>query len=646
MAKFDLNYTGTELNALLEKIENGEVLTAAEREKLNSIDLTLYATKTELSGKADITHTHPEYEVDADLTNFVTKEEMEEAFAKLDEKEITLATMEDFTVETTFLRSSGVEATGKNGYACTDYINIDDCGKIIVNARMGSTSNSPIVWYDSNKTYISGITLDSTGDYSTANTYEYEVPKNAVYARFSASTKSDILITALSTRDVESEEEPEIAFVAYISPNGDDANDGLTESTPIKTFNRAKQVLDPKGELIMLEGDYNKPSVDLGAFAKLTGKGNVRLIYYLDKFTEATLVDSYTNVYSVDCTTKIQTQIWQHDIPDTNTEISFEGRHPLHKDKVYRLPSTQIKDVTFFDTTSTTLEGYLNTLETTADRFLFYYDSTNSKLYFTAPSSDFVTHPIMYRYNIPIGGTPNHVHIKGINILYAQMRLSNLSGTVEDVCVLGGYAGGCFVWDNCFGMTLVRCEAAGADNDGINGHGLGQITCYDCWGHDCYDDGESSHDNCYITQYGGLYEYNGNGCTPAIGGRGDYYNVLVRNSGGEGYSAGGMGFSSQGEQATMLCNSCLAINCTNGFNTSGTATTTLINCIAQDNEIDYVDKGKVQKFNSLTTRIEQLEETQAADNETLRNLHDVVDVLCLQIGDIANFLDIINGEVI
>lgn len=566
MSKFELNFTGSQLSDLLEKFRNSEVLTSEEKAKLQSLGTGEYVTQKQLD------------------------EALEEVKVKY---EITLAVAATFS-NVGFIRPEGTANTGNTSYAHTDYIDISECSSITANVYVKTGSNSIVTWYTADKTYISGET-DSVS-YANPGTYELTIPPNAVYARFSSYMSNfKPSVTAMSSNkdggiDVSEEVITKVSKI-YLSANGDDSNDGLTSDKPIATFNRAKKLLKAEGELILLEGDYYNFSINLGTFRKITGNGNVRLIYYSDKFTSATPVSGFTKIYSVDCATNITTQIWQHDIPDAKTEILDNEKHPLQRNKTYRLDSTIIRNVTRTDTVSTTLEGFLATMEA-SDDYMFYYDSSNTKLYFTAPNADFATYPIMHRTKNLITASPNEVHIKRINIMYAQMNLTGLSGIVEDVCVTGAYGGGCFVWDNSRGITLVRCEAAGADNDGINGHGTGQITCIDCWCHDCYDDGESAHEECHIIFKNGLVEYNGSGCTPATGASGEYYNVLVRHN---TYT----GLSSQGIDALILCNSCLAVNNGIGFNIGGTARGTLINCTAKDNTSDYSLNGTHNKYNCI-----------------------------------------------
>ena len=479
----------------------------------------------------------------------------------------------------------------------TDYIDISKYEKILVRVRTSAESVSPAVWYDADKNYISGETgvVSTTG----ATEYEYDTPAGAVYVIVSSAvSKSDGKgIIGYYQQSVSASADTKLS-VCYISSNGDDTNDGATTDTPIATFEKAKEILDSNGELIFMEGDYWNFNVDLSAFAKISTIGSARIISYKNKITSAELLTGYTRVYSTEFKYNFNyANMWQHDIPDEMTRILESERHPVHKWRTHRLSSTRLYKATDIDT-----------IENTTDRYMYYLDTTNKVLYFSAPSSDFENHPIIVPGNYSISASTNRtVDISGLEVLYETLNVGKLSGTISNCKAFFAQVVGCIVWDNAFGLMLNQCEAGGSANDGINGHGDGQIICYDCYVHDCQDDGESCHNNCIITQFGGLYEYNGNGCTPATMGGATYHNVYLRHINGNfPWTAGqkGTGFfaSEAGESTTapdgsrasafMQCHGCVAEDCTYGFratNSGDRATSVVyINCVSKECGTDYV----------------------------------------------------------
>lgn len=497
----------------------------------------------------------------------------------------TIATSSDY-VNTGFVRPAGTIGTS-SGYSYTNFVDISAYHTITVHCKPSTTSVSPAVWYDASQTYISGETASVT----TESDFVYTIPSNAVYARFSSAT--------LDTKSVIGEKEVDVADVVlelkdkievgkvYISPTGSDDNDGLTSSTPLATISAVKNILDAKGELVFMEGEYENLAYDLSSFAKVSTTGEAKLVYYKEKIASATLVDGYTRVYQAPITTTSHSgYLWQHNVNDEATAILAEERHPLQRNRTHRLRSTRIYLASKFDTTSTTVAEFCTTIESTTDKYMYYIDSANAIVYFSAPNADFATYPII----VPSGttltaSTERKVDISGLDIMYASILTTGLSGTLNNVKVSYSTSSGCIRWDDTFDLVLMNCEVAASSNDGINGHTSGDITCFNCWGHDCADDGESDHETCHIIQHGGLYEYNGNGCTPASGASGEYFNCIVRNNSDYAWvtDTGGTGFSAQGESAYMYCMGCFTSGCKIGFRHTGTdSTATFINCISKD----------------------------------------------------------------
>ena len=490
------------------------------------------------------------------------------------------------------------ELFGTNtSYTRTDYIDISVYDTIIVHCRPKSTSVSPCTWFDINKNYISGEEV-TEAELKEAN-FTYEVPNGAVYAIFSSAKtttgeKRVIGNKLLSFSDVvydlkkKLENIPGAQAVCYISTGGSDENDGLTADTPVLTLSRVNELLDSNGELIFTEGDYYNFDYDLSNFSKVTSIGNVRLIYYSEKFTSATLVDGYTKVYSIPYTGSYSKYLWQFDAPDTNTEISQEERHPLQRNRSYRLEHTRLYPVIKFDETSTDLSGFLTTMETSVDKYMYYMDGENC--YFTAPNTDFVTNPIIVPMSKTLKASEKRtVNISGLKIYFANILTTNLSGVLDNLTVGYNAEKDAIRWDNTFNLTLNNCEVVASMRDGINGHYNGDITCYNCWGHDCPDDGESDHEECHIIQYGGLYEYNGNGCTPASGASGEYINTIVRKSGAWDWvdDPTGTGFSAQGEGALMYCIGCHTSDCIIGFRQYSSGKSTYVNCVSKNDVTAY-----------------------------------------------------------
>lgn len=488
------------------------------------------------------------------------------------------------------------ELFGANtGYSRTDYVDISGYDSVTVHCRPRTDSVSPCVWFDADREYISGETASVLEE----SDFTYEVPEAAVYGIFSSEKTMVSDRTVFGTKTVSLsdvvdrlEKVSSLQRVCYISSNGSDDNDGQTADTPVLTLEQAGKICSGDGELVFLEGDYYNLDFDLSAFAKVSTNGNVRLIYHTGKFTEATPATGYTRVYTVPYTGSYSNYLWQMDVPDANTAIGAEERHPLQRNRTHRLEHTRLYPVTKFDTTSSDPAGFLTTMENTTDKWMYYMDGTNC--YFTVPDADLAAHPVIIPGKTTLKASEKkHIHIFGLKIYFASILTTNLSGVLDGLTVGYHTASGAIMWDNTFGLTLNNCEAVAGANDGINGHDSGDITCYNCWGHDNADDGESDHETCHIIQYGGLYEYNGNGCTPASGASGEYINTICRNNGAWDWVSdpAGTGFSAQNtsttEPALMYCIGCQSAGNKIGFRQKTTSKATFVNCVSKDDETAY-----------------------------------------------------------
>ena len=99
---------------------------------------------------------------------------------------VILATWNDYSIEG-FVRPAGTISTSA-GYKRTDYIDISqyNFNKIKAYTNPESVSVSPIVFFNAEKIYISGLTAEEregagNNGYSYADWHEMEVPENAAY---------------------------------------------------------------------------------------------------------------------------------------------------------------------------------------------------------------------------------------------------------------------------------------------------------------------------------------------------------------------------------------------------------------------------------------------------------------------------------
>lgn len=380
----------------------------------------------------------------------------------------------------------------------------------------------------------------------------------------------------------------------YISPSGSDSNSG-SKSSPMLTINSAKDVVKDGGQIILLEGDYTGESIDLSEVnaSIIANRGdNVRVIYGT-KFTSATLTAGQTRVYETAYAPVLNTSIWlwQHDIEDANTLIPLNERHVYHRGREHRMPCTRIYPA-----------SSIAEIESTTDKLMWYQNG--GMLYFSKiDSSDLSLNPIVIPTTSSIKSTNDNtqIEIQGIDFMYVGLDTNGCYGNVSD-CSFGMVnVSGAVVYDKSININFNRVEVFGCLNDGFNGHVFGNesnpypfarqisVAFYDCYGHDNGDDGESGHEFTVVYHHGGLYEYNGNGVTPASGCHTICYNVMARNNGDHDWSPGqtGTGFSSQGRSldngvgTNIHCYNCISIGNIIGFR-GYDLDSLFINCVSKD----------------------------------------------------------------
>ena len=539
------------------------------------------------------------YLVNADIADINTKvTSINNALYRIN----NLYTSKNFT-NVGFIRPAG-STSDNSSYAYTNYIYIGDAKEIIITGQFAASA-SPAVFYDADKKYISGFTSTITQEVAT---YSIPVPENAKYVITSCATSrlSNFKVDVIFNHLVKN------SSICYISPNGDDSNDGFTPQTPILSCSRAAQILSQEGMLIMMAGDYDYYTLglDFEITPNILGIDHPRIICYQQKIDNAELVDGYTKVYSITKdfreTLNNAVDFWQHDIPDARSIIPAEEAHPLNRNRTYRLPSTRISHVD-------SIEAIENSTEPS-----WYLDGTT--FYFSiVEGSSLETNPVIipiisgsrrYRYG---SNNPIDFSIKNIAIYYNCLIVDSACGMLDNVEIGMCYSDAVLSADYCESILLRNCNfyavSASSGGDGVNVHNendsIGHrsfVTLENCWLHDCADDGESCHGNSNTVHYGSLIEYNGTGVTPAGGGT-TCNNVISRHNGPHSWVNDTVvcaGFSCQSSTSTLTCIGCFSYSNQRGYYCTASETNTqncftIINSIAKDNIVSgiAVNRGTI-----------------------------------------------------
>ena len=392
------------------------------------------------------------------------------------------------------------------------------------------------------------------------------------------------------------------AAVVYVdAANGNDKNNGTTESAALATFAAAFSktgvdttiiLIGDTTERLNIKAKPNQRSV------RLIGKrGSVNRIICGTKIDSGTLVAGTTNVYKTPLSSFSDSdhfQLFQHEVFDESTLIPDNERHPLQRGKTYRCDSTKITRVTSLDAVKTS-EGYT-----------FFYDADAQMLYVKIKEgTTLATNPVYIPGGSGISGNDGSVAFEMVNIecWYGSISLRLChGGRAIDCAAKYAFGGGAWSWEAAIGVELIRCEATRAfsgssTGDGFNAHSTTTgpalakhtvATMIDCWSHDNNDDGYSDHERCETTIIGGLFEYNVKaGLTPAFGCHDTICNAYCRKQVNNGIALVGSATAAEGGRGSQIfVTGCICENNTNNYYVSGDKAGTdenfgkFVNCIS------------------------------------------------------------------
>lgn len=402
-----------------------------------------------------------------------------------------------------FVRPGGSISTSSS-YRKSDPLNCKFSTKLYITSRVASFSVSPAVFYDENDNFISGYTALNT----ELTTHVVNVPSNASYFITSLPLSQiddnfkiewDVEITySFFANPVSSSLEK--SYSVYLSPNGNDSNEG-TKTSPFKTFNRALLKVLKGGEIILLEGDYQKLQIPDISGIKVKGEeqGKVRLINNRQSITNASLEAGYTKVYRTNELTSLHPNtinLWQHDIPDENTLIDISEKNEWHKNKTHRLPSTKIVPALSIQDIEDSTE-------------LKYFESGGYVYFSKVESSDLAVNFIAEPTNLMTDFVSCDLDLEDIEIFYTVFHYASGSfklkfNRVSVFCTNSSnfYLGGDVK------AELKYCNTGGSGNDGVGIKGNADVI-EDClWSHDNDDEGSSAHDTSKVFRKNCFFEYN------------------------------------------------------------------------------------------------------------------------------------------
>lgn len=381
----------------------------------------------------------------------------------------------------------------------------------------------------------------------------------------------------------------EIRAAAYVTPNGNDSNDGLTPETAVATFSRALGI----SNIIYAErGVYNQSIA-------ISGKRGVR-IYPLDNDEEyssgvvrqmielnggntilKTAMTASNNIYTVACSGGFQ-------FAEVFTNHTLD---PITNNGMYRANVF----VNLSSAGKLKLKPVLSQALCEAESDTFYWDGTN--LICNISTSDFDSVTILTANNKITIEDSEDILIEDVAIKYtysAAFKIDASNDIVLNNCEASYSATNMGFEVNDTNVKLIHCYATNNGFDGFNFHQYGYSEMYDCSAEYNFDDGCSHHNGCIGHISGGVFNGNGKGgITPAYGANVNIYNILAANN--DKY---GVGYLYQDGNPAMksVISGCALVNNLVGMRVSTNWTVNAIGCKYSGNTTDKQIEGTLNEY--------------------------------------------------
>lgn len=479
------------------------------------------------------------------------------------------------------------EGTGFSGYFRTPTVK-DANGNILVNAWIAGT-----VYNASTARSGKRITIPSG-----AVTFEFAYQTSATSGELvhdvmvtKGSTITDILIyepyykyiyIKMSQTQMDEIADYSIAGCAYVSPNGDDDNDGLTHDTAVRTFSKAlsinRRVKADRGNyyedilaVSNIDGISITPYDNDDTYSEAHPKRDKIRFVGANEINKSALSNSGT-MYSVDTgegTNFTAVFINQSLQPIVNAQAQTY-RANVHV--IYSDISKKIK-----------LKPVLSLALCEAEGNTFFWDGTTLSCNITDGTFDKIA--VVTSYRTMAFSNCNNAYFEDIVWDYSYdsiLKYENSNHVIFKNCeanycsISAGFA---FINTNA---TLDNCYATHNGMDGFNFHEYGTTIMNDCIGEYNYDDGCSHHEGCSSTINGGRFTGNGKcGIAPAYGAYVNIHNVICDgNPIGIGYLTTG----NKKADGNML--SCALVGNTIGLSVNTLCTVKTVNCVYSGNTTD------------------------------------------------------------
>lgn len=455
-----------------------------------------------------------------------------------------------------------------------------------------------------------GSTVSSTSG-ATRQGVVVTIPSGASYLTFKyrthSSTKtlvSEVMVTKGSTIGdgtyvtysshyiiLDTIEEGMKTIPVYVSPDGNDNNDGLSAANAVATFAKALEI---SNVIFAKRGVYNQS-------ISISNRNNVRIIPYDndDEYTVATPIRQKIEINGGD-------NILASDmsVNDSIYSVAYAGGYAFQSVFVNQTLEPVVSGTTYranvfvnFDTIKRyKLKPVLSQALCEAESNTFFWDGTD--LYCNISDSTFTSITVVTADNNIRINNCSDVLLQDVACKYTYTTAIQADDST-DIILQNCEASYCSVamgiqFNNTDGK-LIQCFATNNGYDGFNFHGFGTTELIDCTSICNFDDGCSHHEGCRSVITGG--EFSGNvkaGIAPAYGATVNIYNIFAANN--EHYGIGYLSTNNGHPAMQGIVGNCAMVGNPVGLAVQSLCTVTAIGCKYSSNVQDKEVSGTLNEY--------------------------------------------------
>ena len=385
----------------------------------------------------------------------------------------------------------------------------------------------------------------------------------------------------------------------FISPDGNDSNDGLTASTPKKTV--AACVTAGANRVSAKRGVY-KEIVSLSNIGELeilptdndltyaVGVEREPIIFDTSDSIAVSSLAAYNSIKRVAYSNSANTQFSKVFTEKSQTPIYGDGNGSRYNATVWLLSSDE-KAVCI------KLKPVLTVAECEAQANTFTYVSGYIYINANMTSVAKIVVPTNWDCGIYVNGAERFV-LKEVEVRFAgsyniDIRNCAYFDFYKCACKYTSYGSGFHPFNS--NGKLTACYAT-KNYDGYGISGYGHTTYVDCVSEFNFDDGMSHHNATSGTVIGGRYEGNGKGGnTPAYGAKVNIYGGLYKDNASFGI---GYLWATDLEPASGMVQGAVMVGNPIGLSVQKNCDVTAMNCTYQGNTSDKDAKGNLVEYNA------------------------------------------------